>query len=237
MRVKIVFRCPPELEAFLPRPIPARRGGPEWLKTMPLAAYSDDLGKEVSTFKHCAPFLDAMSHGFIIPLPTDIRVDRMRFSWDWAASGGGSEGPAYNPSPIGYHAPAQAAGTPLMDKDTAFIKFACFWTVELEPGWSLFVMPPVNRFDLPFRTISGLVDADRYTDNFINFPSVWLDRDFAGVLEKGTPVAQCVPVRRQRLDLAFESLEGESAERFTRVKQELRKNPHLYKDEYRARRP
>jgi len=41
-----------------------------------------------------------------------------------------------------------------------------------------------------------LVDADTYRDNFINFPAFWHDADFNGVLPKGTPVAQCVPVKR-----------------------------------------
>jgi hypothetical protein len=42
----------------------------------------------------------------------------------------------------------------------------------------------VNRDDLPFRLISGLVDADRFHDGGINF----------GVLPKGTRAAQCLAV-------------------------------------------
>lgn len=235
--MKIVFRCPPDLEDILPQPIPARRGAPDWLKNMPMSAYSDDLGKDVDTFKHCAPFIDAMSHGFLIPLPTDITVDRMTFSWDWPVDAAGPDGLAYNVSPIGYHAPAQAADSPLFDKDAAFIKFSGFWTVELEPGWSLYVIHPANRVDLPFRTVSGMVDADLYSDNFINFPAIWTDRAFSGVLKKGTPIAQCIPVLRQRLDFEFETLQGEAAERFTRLKRDIVENPHVYKNKIRARRP
>jgi len=39
------------------------------------------------------------------------------------------------------------------------LEFNSFWTIELEPGWSLFATHPVNRDDLPFRLISGLVDS------------------------------------------------------------------------------
>src|SRR5262245_2197742 len=58
-------------------------------------------------------------------------------------------------------------------------------------------MHPVNRFDLPFTTLAGLVDSDRYHDNWIHFPARWHDLNFRGVLPKGTPVAQCVPVKRE----------------------------------------
>ena len=41
---------------------------------MPRAAASDLHGGEVRTVKHCPPFIDAMSHGFIMPLPCDVTV-------------------------------------------------------------------------------------------------------------------------------------------------------------------
>ena len=38
---------------------------------------------EVRTVKQCPPFVDAMSHGFVIPLPCDIHVRDGVLSWDW----------------------------------------------------------------------------------------------------------------------------------------------------------
>ena len=90
--------------------------------------------------------------------------------------------------------PAQVEGTPAAPAGQVIVKFNSFWTVELEPGWSLLATHPLNRFDLPFTTLSGLVDADRFHDVGILFPAVWRDRDFTGVLPRGTPVAQCLPV-------------------------------------------
>ncbi len=86
----------------------------------------------------------------------------------------------------------------------AAIKFNSFWTIECDEGWSLFATHPVNRDDLPFRTVSGLVDADRFHDGGINFPAVWTAPDFSGVLTKGTPVAQCFAVPRETPQLVFE---------------------------------
>jgi hypothetical protein len=88
-----------------------------------------------------------------------------------------------------------------------FIDFNSFWTIELDEGWSLFATHPVNRDDLPFRLISGLVDADRFHDGGINFPAIWTQPDFTGVLPKGTPVAQCFAVPRVTHELVIESFD------------------------------
>ena len=45
--------------------------------------------------------------------------------------------------------------------------------------------------------MTGLVDCDRYHDVPINFPAHWRDTDFSGVLPRGAPVAQCIPVKRE----------------------------------------
>ena len=45
----ITFRCPPELEAILPRPIPAVSGLPDWFKSMPAAAFSEITQAEQMT--------------------------------------------------------------------------------------------------------------------------------------------------------------------------------------------
>src|SRR5581483_4594007 len=54
----ITFRCPPELEPILPRPIAATLGLPEWFKAMPQTAFSAALQHESRTVKKCPPFID-----------------------------------------------------------------------------------------------------------------------------------------------------------------------------------
>ena len=53
-----------------------------------MSAPSPELGQEITTVKHCPPFLDAMSHGFIIPLAADLKVDGDLFEWDWGEEAG-----------------------------------------------------------------------------------------------------------------------------------------------------
>ncbi len=47
----VTFRCPPELEAILPRPMPAMLGLPEWFKALPQKTFSEIGQEEVLTIK------------------------------------------------------------------------------------------------------------------------------------------------------------------------------------------
>jgi hypothetical protein len=123
------------------------------------------------------PLVDAMTHGFVMPLPCDVQVERGQFSWDWDAPP--PSVPGYPRAPLSFHVAEQIAGSPLAHGMQSAIKFNSFWTIELEPGWSLMAVHPVHRDDLPFRLISGLVDADRFNAVGINFPAVWTDPTFA----------------------------------------------------------
>ena len=67
---------------------------------------------------------------------------------------------------------------------------------------------PLNRFDLPFTTLSGMVDCDLYRDSWIHFPAHWHDMNFSGVLPKGTPIVQCLPVKRGKLGGAYRAVHG-----------------------------
>jgi len=230
--MKVVFRCPPELEGLIPAPIAARRGLPEWLRRMPTSAHSADLGAELETVKQCPPFVDAMSAGFLMPLAADLHVADGAITWDW-------EPPAnlpghYPRSPFAFHVADQLVGTPMHDPDRFAVKFINFWTVALPAGWGLLCTHPANRDDLPFRSVTGLVHADNY-DTFIHFPALWTDPGFAGVLPRGTPVAQCYPVPLESLELETGVIEGEAAERFLGARTAPRDGLGAYRKHHRKR--
>jgi hypothetical protein len=232
--MNVTFRCDPALAAHLPRPCLARKALPDWLRTMPAKAYSDLHGSDVRTVKQCPPFVDAMAHGFMMPLACDVRVADGTFTWDWDLP---APSIAHHPrSPLSFHGPAQTTGAPFHVPDQVVIKFNSFWTVELDPGWSLFATHPANRLDLPFRLVSGLVDADRFNDVGIFFPALWVDPGFEGVLPRGTPVAQCFPVSRDSLELTFEPMDRDRAERYDRTGEALLAKPGVYRRRFRARR-
>jgi hypothetical protein len=228
----ITFRCPPELDAILPRPIPAVQGIPDWFKTMPAKAFSNLLQAEQMTVKKCPPFIDAMTFGFLIPLVTDLRIENETFTWDLDFPSGAIA--SYPRSPLDFHDNSQVVGTPLFEDDSVIIKFNNFWRIETPPGYSLLVTHPVNRHDLPFTTLTGLVDTDLYTDSFINFPAKWRDHRFAGVLPRGTPIAQCLPVKREIWRSQFGMIDGDYVSRLQDTSAAAPDDPGIYRRQFRA---
>jgi len=232
--LKIIFRCDPGLIDVLPRPVPARHALPAWLQRMAPRAASSVHARDIRTVKQCPPFVDAMGHGFMILLPCDVHVEGGRFSWDWAL-------PAlslrHQPrAPLSFHVPEQLTGSPLARGQQSAIKFNSFWTIELEAGWSLMAMHPINRDDLPFRLVTGLVDADRFFDVGINFPAVWTDPGFRGVLPRGTPIAQCCPVPRAAPTLVCEAMGDAQLQACDALAAQIMGGPGVYRKDYRSKR-
>jgi hypothetical protein len=224
-RATLTFRCPRELDGRIPPPIPASLGLATWFKTMPQEATSALAGGEDDTVKRCPPFVDAMTCGFLMPLVCDLRVENGEFTWDNDLP----PGEGFARSPIGFHDSAQVAGTPLFEADRFLIKFHNLWTIETPPGYSLLFVHPVNRFDLPFTTLSGLVDCDLWHDVFINFPAHWRDLDFTGVLPRGTPVAQCIPVRRDAWTAQLQTFTPQEALRASEATDAVRREKGVYR--------
>jgi hypothetical protein len=228
----LTFRCPAELDEVLPRPIPAVRGLPDWFKAMPQKSYNPTMGTDTQTVKKCPPFIDAMTFGFLMPLAIDLEVRNGEFSWNFdVPKGFVSE---YSHSPIGFHDSSQVIGSPLEDEDRFIIKFNNFWTIEAPPGYSILFTHPVNRTDLPFTTLTGLVDCDKFSNSPVNFPARWHDQDFSGVLPKGTPVAQCLPVKRENWVERFETMSPEGNVRLAETREAIRRETGVYRHQFRA---
>ena len=188
VQMKLKFRCPPEYEKLIPQPVPAVLGLPDWYKAMPQKSFNPVANKVEFTLKKCPPFIDAMTYGFLIPLAVDLTVQDGEFSWDFPVPDGFVS--EYSRSPIDFHDPSQTIGSPDFDADRFIIKFMNFWTIEAPEGYSLLFTHPVNRRDLPFTTLTGLVACDTFHNAPVHFPAYWHDADFSGVLPRGTPFVQ-----------------------------------------------
>ena len=227
----ITFRCPPELETILPRPIPAVLGLPDWFKALPQKAFSETLRDDLFTMKKCPPVIDAMTFGFLMPLACDLKVENGEFTWQRDLPAGIAK---YSRSPIDFHDGCQVAGTPFFDEDRFIIKFNNFWTIEAPPGYSILFTHPVNRADLPFTTFTGLVDCDTFHDSPVNFPAHWHDTGFSGVLPKGTPVAQCLPVKRESWSSEFDMLSAEENEEMIKTRNAIGQETDVYRRRFRV---
>ena len=231
--MNIVFRCDPALIDLLPRPVPAKAALPDWLRQMAPRVPSSVHGRAIRTVKQCPPFVDAMMHGFMVLLPCDVHVAAGQFTWDWAlpALTLGSHPRA----PLSFHVPEQIADSPLAHGAQSAIKFNSFWTIELEAGWSLMAVHPVNRDDLPFRLVTGLVDADRFHEVGINFPAIWVDPGFSGVLPRGTPIAQCYPVPREAPALVCEAMSQDQLRGYDALAAQIMSGPGVYRKGFRRK--
>jgi hypothetical protein len=224
--MKIRFSCPPDLYDLLPQPQLARRSTPDWYKAMAMENPLPEGGADL-TVKHCLPFIDALTTGFIIPLQADITVKDGAFSWDWP----------HGESPLGFHFPTQAPGVPFVDDDQVVVKAHNFWTIHTDPGYATLFTHPLNRLDLPFRTLSGVVDTDGFNALPVHFPMVWVDRDFEGVLPAGTPVAQCLPIERQRIEMEIEAMDDDEHADAKSLKEKIKAERGYYKTHIRRTRP
>lgn len=227
--MKIIARCHPLLEPLLPRPVPAAQALPDWLGHMPAQVEAETLGgAAVRTLKHCPPIIDAMRLGVLILCPTDITVRGGEVAWDWD--------PPILPdanisrAPIGVHVPEQADGSPYAGQQV-ILKFMNFWTLETQPGWSLMFIHPQGYPDLPFATLGGVVDCDTYTDGYVHFPAL-LKPGFEGVIPKGTPIAQAVPVQKD-VSLMVGTMSAEQVARNRDVQDALSRAPGQYRKLFR----
>lgn len=188
-RHDIEFLCHADDVGVIPPPYPARKLMPDWFKNLPPKIGEKDVIHN-STIKRCAPFLDSMMLGYIIPLAADVEFivnkDGSGVNYRWSF---------YKPM-VENHNPAQVAGHPELPKPP--MKFMNYWMIKVPPGYSVLFMPPMNRADPRFECMSGLVDLDRYFE-YINFPFFFRKADFTGIIRQGTPLVQVIPIKRSTL--------------------------------------
>jgi hypothetical protein len=184
----IEFLCAAEDHGVIAEPQPAKAVLPEWFRRLPaidqqvLSATNNGL-----TVKRCMPFLDALSTGWILPLAATVRLE---------IRNGGAEvdaGWEFDKTMVSNHGSHQIAGHPIAGRPP--MKFHNYWTIRTPPGWSCLFVQPLNRHGLPVEIIAGVVDTDAYA-SLINFPFIATGEDGCHVLEKGTPLVQVLPFRR-----------------------------------------
>jgi hypothetical protein len=181
------------------RPIPAVKAIPDWWKEIP--KYASENNKLVInpapsiTVKQCAPTVDILSSGYIMPLWTDVLVTQNEFGpyvqWN-----------SLSQSPIDVWQNTQVSSfeIPKGFSSTVF-KYMHGWNIITPPGWSTLFIHPAGYQNLPIRSIAGIVDTDILTTP-INCP-FFIKENFEGVIEKGTPMFQIIPFKRESWESNF----------------------------------
>lgn len=187
------------------RPVPIAKTLPDWYRKADRFVIDPKTGKPVEkpdnggkipSWKACPAVFDVMGSGYAYRTPCDIEffedaqgniqarvlddrhrdilMDRMPLS--------------HFPHPQGYH--------------RKHFAWWADWAVELPDGYSALYTHPLNRFELPFLTVSGIVDNDK-----VHLPGTmpfFFLRGVTGVVPAGTPYAQIFPFRREHWESEFD---------------------------------
>ncbi|MBY5583897.1 DUF6065 family protein [Rhizobium leguminosarum] len=190
---RLTFLCRKEDEGVIPAPVRAKTALPDWFRRLPAVdeahVSSNNSGL---TVKRCMPFLDAMATGWVIGLAASVRMEisdkgkTVDCGWD------------FDRTLVSNHASHQVAGNPREPLPPR--KFHNYWTIRTPPGWSCLFVPPLNRPNGVFEVVAGVVDTDTYQSE-IHFPFFATGEDGLHVLERGTPIVQVIPFRRDASDL------------------------------------
>lgn len=184
----ITFTCSPEDLGVIAEPLQAKKALPDWFRRLPAIDKTVQSATNSGiTIKRCMPFLDALATGWILPLAATVRLD--------IKDGGKTvdAGWEFDRTMVSNHGAHQVAGHPRGHLPPC--KFHNYWTIRTPPGWSCLFLPPLNRPDVPFECLAGIVDTDTYTAP-VHFPFFATGKDGLHVVAKGTPLVQVIPFRR-----------------------------------------
>ena len=190
-RKKPVLQYESAIEVYPNIITPAKNHVPEWYKEVPRWKNNEvfDLEKGFNkTIKQCMPFLDSLTTGYMIVLPNDLYVKNNNGApliiWS------GAEFPPTSRDSVADLNLVPAGHYPL--------EFA--WSTGVANviplGYSMLFTHPLNRHDLPFTTLSGIVDGGlvMYPVGSIPF---YVKEKFEGIIPKGTPIMQVIPFRQE----------------------------------------
>lgn len=185
-------------------PVPAVSTVPEWYRSLARFDKSNDditlgvknnLGADgamVAT-KMCMPFFDALTGGYHYVLEEDILVEldefgKPKLSWAGDVMLVDKRPTIELPVPNNCH--------------PIHYGWRMNWYYETPPGYSVLITHPMNRYDLPFYTMSGIVESDIW--GLPVFTAFFLQKDFQGIISKGTPIFQIIPFKRDEWQLEVE---------------------------------
>lgn len=167
---------------------------PQWYKDTP--RFTDNkIGRfgTNATFKLCSPFLESLTIGYQLLLPTDMIcsiVDGFpELTWKLGEDFAKIRESDTNkdvPIPHGY------------------LPFHYIWLVpgsfKVPEGYSFIFTHPLNRNDLPFYTLTGVVDGNYAIGTGGNVP-FFIKEGFEGIIPQGTPIAQIIPFKNEKWEL------------------------------------
>ena len=177
------------LDTSFPKMEPIKNKIPDFYKNTK-TSYNANVNKLPieHNFKACAVFSDAFMTGYSIPLVADIAVEQTEngpvITWvegNYTVLRERPEGPNSSlPTPMG-----------CSNSHFVWVNQNIF---EIPKGYSALVTHPFNRHDLPFVTLTGILDS------FVLFSGqipVYFSSTFEGIIPQGTPIMQVLLFKKE----------------------------------------
>jgi hypothetical protein len=191
-RKKIILKYESAIETYPDVITPAKKHIPEWYKKIPIwknnEIYEIDKGFNKS-IKLCPPFLDCFTSGYMIVLPNDLYIKN------------DNGFPLITWSNAEYPPKLRTELTDLNLVPTGHHELEFAWQTgaanTIPIGYSMLYTHPLNRHDLPFTTLSGIIDG-----GFCIYPNgevpFFIKKGFEGIIPQGTPIVQLIPFRQEK---------------------------------------
>ena len=187
-------------ELTVPSPVPVAQDIPDWYKENPRFFGEKNNpefmnGKVINnSLKACIPFYDAITSGYIQKTWCDIHLNfdykngnLMDFQYNYSKK---PEIISHRDSPVSLKT--------FDDIHRVEFVWKIPWLPILPKGWSALFVHPLNRIDLPFISLSGLIDSDKFFHSgYGNYP-FYVKKGFNNrIIPAGTPMYQIIPIKRE----------------------------------------
>lgn len=176
---------------------PAKKFVPDWYRNGKRVQPSDEVNTDKLVrsfpvkfgFKMCVPFSESLVSGYIVPLPFPIAVEQTE----------GGPRITWNPQEIQLIGTREFSDNPTLPTPAGMAPIHFIWQTQhmfkIPEGYSALFTHPLNRYDLPFLTLSSIVDGEFVMQNG-NVP-VYFNTTFEGIIPEGTPIAQIILFKRE----------------------------------------
>ena len=177
---------------YMPDIKPGKNHIPDWYKEVRgfnknNLKFEDGMHAPILSVKSCMPFFDSFTTGYIVELAQDIYVETK------------NDGPMIHwksePNPVS----VRKNGENIIPIPEGYENVHFTWKyphiLNSKSGYSAIVTHPLNRYDLPFISLTGIVDLDVLVgDGSMPF---FIKEGFQGLIPMGTPILQIIPFKRE----------------------------------------
>ena len=221
---KIKFHSNREYNSYIKEtyPEPAVKYIPDWYNNASRYVKNPYTGEDLMdysggktlSFKTCPAIFDLFSTGYVFKTPCDIYFYK-------------KNNETFVELPEGFKdfcAPRHPMPEFVVPQGYSEKHFHWFpnWSVELPKGYGAIYITPQNHFNLPFITVSGIIDNDKCSS--AGLMPFFLKEGFTGLIEQGTPFVQIIPFKKEDWESEIVLYEQEEIlDRYHKSGQEFRK--------------